>query len=464
MRFRTALSLAVLFSVSGWGQDSKPADPVRATITRAIEWIERQSVPVNDAADAVMFRGNEESRQKPLAWVYGGTAGVLIFLENAAAVLNDAEPASSRMRPRRACSSRATRTRKAVRRGRRPAARIRRPRSTWATRASARRSSSAARLRGDAEAKAVAVGVGESLVARGKREGDTLHWIDEADIIFGAAGTALFLLDLGVETGDKRFLDAAAAAGRWLVAKAESEPGASESRERRLFWKCKMAGNRHMPNFSHGTAGVAYALARIGAATKDAALVDGAKAGAAWLMANSVCDGDECRWPIMPGQKVSLGGWCHGPPGTARLFLLLHAQTGEARYLDVALSSTRWLMSYAKAAESKAAASGQIPPSFCCGVAGAIDYFCDLYRVTGKQEYADFATRAGEYLIKVAKPDGAGVKWVNGASSHESSDKEHGIDLMLGASGDAFALLRLATLRQNPDPIRSLPDRAVSAK
>jgi hypothetical protein len=33
---------------------------------------------------------------------------------------------------------------------------------------------------------------------------------------------------------------------------------------------------------------------------------------------------------------------------------------------------------------------------------------------------------------------------------------------MLGASGDAFALLRLATLKQSPDPVRYLPDRAVT--
>jgi hypothetical protein len=37
--------------------------------------------------------------------------------------------------------------------------------------------------------------------------------------------------------------------------------------------------------------------------------------------------------------KMTMGGWCHGPPGTARLFLLLHRQTGEQRYLDVALAS-----------------------------------------------------------------------------------------------------------------------------
>jgi hypothetical protein len=118
-------------------------------------------------------------------------------------------------------------------------------------------------------------------------------------------------------------------------------------------------------------------------------------------------------------------------------------------------------MSYAKDAEAKFGASGKIPPSFCCGVAGALDFFCDLYRVTGKQEYADFAARAGDYLVRVAKPDGDGVKWLNGASSHENSAQQHGVELMLGASGDAFALLRLATLRQDPDPVRALPDRAV---
>jgi len=32
---------------------------------------------------------------------------------------------------------------------------------------------------------------------------------------------------------------------------------------------------------------------------------------------------------------------------------------------------------------------------------------------------------------------------------------------MLGASGEALALLRLATLDQKVDPVRHLPDRAV---
>jgi lantibiotic modifying enzyme len=461
MKLSFALGVLVLVSAAVQAQESKPTDPVRAAIARAIEWIGRQAVPVKAQPGAVMFRENEESTGNPKAWVYGGTAGVLIFLENAAAALGD----ESAKKLADATAKGLLATRVADKLGG----------ATWGRAGSQNAPSGLyvgdagvgqaflvrARLRKDAEAKAAAVSVGEALIGRAKKDGETIHWNDEADVIFGAAGTSLFLLDLGAETGDKKFVDAALAAGRWLIATAETEKMPAESKERRLLWRFKMAGNSHMPNFSHGTAGVAYALARIAAATGDAACAQAAKDGAAWLLAHAICAGGECRWPVTERSKSSLGGWCHGPPGTARLFLLLHAQTGDARYLDVALSSARWLETYAKGAESKAAAGAQIPPSFCCGVAGAVDFLCDLYRVTGKQEHADFAARAGDYLVRAAKPDGAGVKWLNGASSHDDSAQQHGIDLMLGASGDALALLRLATLRQNPDPVWALPDRAV---
>jgi lantibiotic modifying enzyme len=463
MKRTSALGLLVLVSFAA-AQESKPADPLRATVIGAIEWIGRQALPVTGAEGAVMFRANEESTGKPQAAIYGGTAGVLIFLENAAAILGD--ESAKKLADATAKGLLASRAQDKL------------GGVTWGTPGSQNPAAGLyvgdagigqaflvrGRLRNDAEAKAVAVSVGEGLIARAKKEGDTMHWAEEPDIIFGAAGTSLFLLDLAAETGDKKFVDAALAAGRWLVGKAETERLGPESKGRRLLWKCRMVGNIHMPNFSHGTAGVSYALARIAAVTKDAACAEAAKDGAEWLLAHAIRDGDECRWSVTERSKACLGGWCHGPPGTARLFLLLHAQTGDARYLDAALASARWLMTYAKAAESRAGGAAKIPPSFCCGVAGALDFLCDLYRVTGKQEFLDFAVRAGDYLVSAAKKDGAGVKWLNGASSHENSAQEHGIDLMLGASGDALALLRLLTLRQNPDPIRYLPDRAVAVK
>src|SRR5262245_2530421 len=88
MRLHAVVCAALLVSSVANAQESKPADP-RATIARAVVWIGRQAVPVEGTPGAVLFRDNEESTGKTQPWIYGGTAGVLIFLENAAAVLND---------------------------------------------------------------------------------------------------------------------------------------------------------------------------------------------------------------------------------------------------------------------------------------------------------------------------------------------------------------------------------------
>ncbi len=179
------------------------------------------------------------------------------------------------------------------------------------------------------------------------------------------------------------------------------------------------------------------------------------------MIEQEIRQGDTLAWPAVASTKTTLGGWCHGPPGTARLFLLLHAQTGEPRYLDVALASARWVMAQAPADAKDGGAMQSFPPAFCCGVAGVLDFFCDLHRATGKQEYADFARRAGDYLVRTAEADGAGAKWKRGTTTHDARSEQHGVDLMLGASGEALALLRLATLDQKVDPVRHLPDRAV---
>jgi hypothetical protein len=63
---------------------------LRAATKQAIAWIERQAKPAAGAKGAVMFPGSAEGTEAPTAIVYGGTAGVLLFLENAAKVLDDA--------------------------------------------------------------------------------------------------------------------------------------------------------------------------------------------------------------------------------------------------------------------------------------------------------------------------------------------------------------------------------------
>lgn len=450
-------------------QEERPRVELRATVARAVEWIERQAAPIEGEEGALLFVDPQRRNTRLGAAVYGGSAGALLFLENAAAVLDDARART--LADGIAKGLRATQQQ------------TRAGELTWMPDgmregATALYTGDAgvgaaflarARLRDDDDALALAVAIGDSIVARGTAEEDRLSWDQQVEIIFGAAGTLLFLLDLGEASGEESFVAAAQAAAHWLIAQAQVTHGGADGQQRLLHWRWQLAGNQPYVNFSHGSAGVAYALARVAAVTGDEACARAARDGAEWLLAQSQVHGDGVAWPVIAGVPQTMGGWCHGPPGTARLFLLLHAQSGEARYLDAALAGARFVMAQAPAeapasAASPAAATAAFPPSFCCGVAGVLDFFCDLHRVTGAAEHAAFAARAGDWLVQAAVADGAGVLWHQGATHDPSSGGPDGaasVDLMLGAAGEALALLRLVTLAEARDPVRHLPDRAV---
>ena len=437
------------------------ADPVRATILKAIRWVSAHGAPVNDDPNALLFPGIAERPKDRQPQIYGGNAGLLLFLENAAAVLRD--PHAHDVADNLARGLLATRRKtddghltwmKGMTEG---------ATSLYVGDAGVGQAFLVrALLRDDKNALQTATEVGDSIIARGKPDGDKLSWDRQVEIIYGASGTILFLLDLGEATKEARFVDAAKAAGYWLISQAKTETKKSDDgvEQRLLSWRWAIGGNRPYVNFSHGTAGVAYALARVGAVAKDAACAQAALDGAAWLGQQAMKEGDHVSWPVIAGINKATGGWCHGAPGTGRLYLLLHQITGEQCYLDTARASARWVMAQAPAS-NEAAASPAFPPSFCCGVAGVVDFFCDLYRATGEGEFRSFAQRAGDYLIAAAKPDGEGLKWAQGATAHGAQGKHHSLDLMLGAPGEALALLRVLTIDVKPDPIKHLPDRRV---
>jgi lantibiotic modifying enzyme len=468
MRCLLAAFLVLTGSSPLVAQDPPRADPLRDTVRGAIAWIARQAVPVAEVEGAGAFPSSEGGKQAPQTIVYGGSAGVLIFLENAAAVLDDTTARELADRTAKGLAS----ARKVDSRGR----------ASWCkgsvmgtaglyTGDAGIGQAFLVRhvLRHDAASLTTAIEIGEALLARARDDDGALSWGGPCDIIFGNAGTALFLLDLGLVSGEARFVDAARRAGRGLLAEAVREPSKVDATRQLSTWILTMGRRQmHMPNFSHGTAGVAYALVRIAAATGDNDLLQGGKDGAEWLLEHAVVDGEGLKWMHSDStQSVYMGGWCHGPAGTGRLFLLLHAVTGEARYLEAARKGARFVEDYAANAE-KTGADGKkpyVPPSLCCGVAGVVDFFCDLSRVTHDAADIAFARKAGNYLIDVAIVDGDGRKWQNGQSvpggPAAADSSGHNVDLMLGAAGEALALLRLMTLDREADPVRSLPDRTV---
>ena len=274
--------------------------------------------------------------------------------------------------------------------------------------------------------------------------GAGVEWTEVTDIISGSAGIGLFLLSaqetaLAVKAGD-RLLELATAA------------------EQGSMWKMNPKFPRIMPNFSHGTAGVAYFLARLYEETKDRKYLTAAESGARHLLAIADQQGESCRihHHTPGGEDLYYLGWCHGPTGTARLFFQLYKVTGGRQWMEAVRRSANALL-----------ASG-IPekrtPGFwnnvgqCCGDAGAAEFALSLYRETKERRYLDFAQRLTAHVLESATADGAGLKWVHAENRVSPKDVKAQTGYMQGAAGIGMWLLRLdAVLAGKPSQLR-LPD------
>lgn len=274
--------------------------------------------------------------------------------------------------------------------------------------------------------------------------GAGVEWTEVTDIISGSAGIGLFLL-----TAQETAL-AAKAGDRLLELATAAEQGS--------MWKMNPKFPRIMPNFSHGTAGVAYFLARLYEETKDRKYLTAAESGARHLLAIADQQGESCRihHHTPGGEDLYYLGWCHGPTGTARLFFQLYKITGGRKWMDAVRRSANALL-----------ASG-IPekrtPGFwnnvgqCCGDAGAAEFALSLYRETKERRYLDFAQRLTAHVLESATADGAGLKWVHAENRVSPKDVKAQTGYMQGAAGIGMWLLRLdAVLAGKPSQLR-LPD------
>jgi lantibiotic modifying enzyme len=159
--------------------------------------------------------------------------------------------------------------------------------------------------------------------------GKGVDWNGPTDIISGSAGIGLFMLKEAAELKDRSLIDLALQAGARLVELGRPENGGFK-------WAMDDEFPRLMPNFSHGTAGVAYFLATLYEKTKKREYLDAALAGAKYLLSVAKTGGDACLiFHNEPdGKDLYYLGWCHGPVGTARLFYRLYRITDEASWLN----------------------------------------------------------------------------------------------------------------------------------
>lgn len=308
------------------------------------------------------------------------------------------------------------------------------------------------RVTGD---KAYADGVRRVVAALEKRavkhHGDGARWNFTTDVISGTAGIGLFLLEAARALDLPAARDLAVRAGKSLLGSAEKSPAGLE-------WAMQPFAPYDMPNFSHGTAGIAYFLATLYGETnpRRAEFLDAAIAGANHLLAIANRDDGGLvvhHYTASGNTGGFLLGWCHGPPGTARLFERLSLVTGDPSWKT-------WMLRGARSVVDRGEKSKHLwdNSSLCCGTAGVGDFFLDLYRSTGDATWLDHARTLAKDILSRGRRDASGLAWAAPSRTAHPGEPADAIGLMQGSSGIGLFLLRLDAAEKKRELAVRLPD------
>lgn len=207
---------------------------------------------------------------------------------------------------------------------------------------------------------------------------------------------------------------------------------------------------REMPNWSHGLAGIAAALAVAGSELGRPDLVEAARSGAEHL----VTLGDHSAGgfvlphviPDQPDMDHVTYTWCHGPTGTSLLFTALeHAGVEQVAGETPAQWQRRCLHSIRTSGIPE-----RLHPGFwdndgrCCGTAGVGDVFLDAWQRRGVDDDLAFAQVLGDALVERALVEGDRGCWRFTEHRNEDPLLPPGVGWMQGTAGIAAYLLRLA--------------------
>jgi lantibiotic modifying enzyme len=284
---------------------------------------------------------------------------------------------------------------------------------------------------------------------RAKHIDDGAEWSTSNDIISGTAGIGLFLQQAALKWHDTSLADLSLKAGRRLLKTAVPAEGG-------LMWFPAGTSGANYPNFSHGTAGVAYFLATLYSTSKDQAFLDGAIAGAKYLDAVSTLrSGGRAIFHVTGGGEDRFYlSWCHGPAGTARLFERLFMITGEEKWRVWVDELTQWVLTSGAPEQPSAGYWNNI--SQCCGNVGIGQYCIDLFRHRRPPAAAALDALRARVLkntMSRATDDEQGLRWVQAENRTQPTNLVAQTGFMQGAAGVGMFLLHLdAFSRKAPGP------------
>jgi len=261
-------------------------------------------------------------------------------------------------------------------------------------------------------------GIAASRIAPEQIEDD-----ESLDAINGAAGAILGLLASYAATGESKTLSSAVACGRHLLRQREPDQFGLNT------WPT--VEKRHLTGFSHGAAGIAYALLQLYKATAEHAFYDAAAEGIAFEGHAFVPEHNNWRDLRRAAIERTQGpmfsmAWCHGAPGIGlgRIGALHIMDTGEVRRdIRAALAATD---------------SVSLLPRdhLCCGNAGLMDTLCAAGTQFPESDWLRCALRlAARTVARSTRRGGFGIAFHNGFFNPS---------LFQGAAGVGYQMLRLA--------------------
>ncbi|ACC81750.1 type 2 lanthipeptide synthetase LanM family protein [Nostoc punctiforme] len=244
------------------------------------------------------------------------------------------------------------------------------------------------------------------------------------DIIGGSAGAILGLLSLYQATGNENILLKAIACGQHLLAYRYSETGATRAWQ--TLGKIPLAG------FSHGAAGIAYALLRLYTVTQDQSYLAAAQEGIEYE--RTVFSESRGNWPVShkaerTGGKVTFPSqWCHGAAGIglARLGSLEILNTAEIQQeIEIALRTTENF-------------GLEAIDHLCCGNMGRVEVLLVGAQRCDRSDWHQIALQNATNVVARANRTGAYQLFANLPSSVFNPG------LFQGTAGIGYELLRLA--------------------
>ena len=240
------------------------------------------------------------------------------------------------------------------------------------------------------------------LIEAASRDERGLFWSEQEDIT--ADGGFIVFLDIVYRrTGIRKYLDFASEAAERIAKDALNAPNGGK------FWKLldlsmiDFPKDTTFPNWSHGTTGTAWMFAALYQDTGKQEFLELAKVGLEYAMNISV--GDE-KGRLIPYQDHPVTGptydkyylsTCHGPVGSTLAFREVYEVTGEELYKNWTIELSRGIV--------KAGAPERHSWGFwncqcqCCGTAGILEHFAEMYEYTGEKEFYDYMIRTADVLL-----------------------------------------------------------------